>query len=132
LHTKDDNDSRYPCPSSIVEHQDALKLINNAQKTLQEWNIRWGTIAKISFQTTSWDVGLSKVPVDSAHGELMTLVTKGNEMLKELESIPIVELESIRANAWQEVFHLVEGITERIVYTTATLLSHIDIQSHTT
>lgn len=62
----------------------------------------------------------------------MTLVTKGNEMLKELESIPIVELESIRANAWQEVFHLVEGITERIVYTTATLLSHIDIQSHTT
>jgi hypothetical protein len=132
LQTKDDNNSCYSCPSSIVKLQDVSEHTINAQKTFQEWDIKWGTLAKFSFQTnTLGDSGSSKVPVGSIHSGLIALVTMGNETLRGLKSVPFAGLQSTQADTWLEVFRVVEGILERVTHITVALKSHLDTQCQT-
>jgi len=128
-HTKDDDNFCHPCPSSTMKHQDALKIIANAQKTLQDWNTRWGTIANFSSRIFN-----TPDRADSTHGELMAMIRKGREMLLQLKSIAFVDLKSIRAddfpNFWIETFRAAEGIHERVAHADAAL-RNLDMESRT-
>jgi hypothetical protein len=130
----DDDSSRRSCPSAaIITLQDAHKIVTNGQKTLQDWNKRWGAVTTtFSFRVvnTILELGLGKVPAISAHGELMAMIRKGKQMLLQLESIAFIDLQSIQAadfpDFWVETIRVIEGIHERIAHANAALQLCLD------
>ena len=47
LQQQDDDTHYLPSPLTVVGLQDAHKIIANCQKMLQEWNKRYGPVAKL-------------------------------------------------------------------------------------
>src|ERR1700722_3835217 len=131
---KDDDTTRRSCPSAtIITLQDAHEIVANGQKTLQEWNKRWGAVTTtFSFRVinTVLEFGLGKLPAINAHGELMAMIRKGKQALLQLESIAFVVLQSIQAadfqDFWIETIRVIEGIHERIAHANAALQLCLD------
>ena len=89
-----------PCPSTLVSFHDARKIISSGQKVLQEWNRQWESLANFLFRAVNafLELGLIKLPVDRARGELMTMIQNGRRALVQLESIAYCML--ISSQSW--------------------------------
>lgn len=119
----------------MVTFQDAHEFIANGQKTLQEWNGRWGTGGNFLHRAANalLGIGLVKVPADRARGELLDMVRKGREVLLQLESIAFVDLHSIQVDEfqdfWIKTIRVVEGLYERVAQADAVLQLRLDMQT---
>ena len=138
-HSHINKDDDAPChpSSSFVSFQDAQEILVNGQKTLQEWNTRWGTIGNFSFRAAKafLDCGLNKASADNARKELIAVAIKGKELLLQLESLGSVDFQSIRADRipyfWKETFRLVEAVQEQIDHANSALQLCDNVQTRT-
>jgi hypothetical protein len=116
----DDETLLAPWPLKTVTFQDAQEFVANGQKTLQEWNRRWGSGAIFSHQAANalLGIGLVKVPPDRARREILDVIRKGRDALFQLESIAFIDLGSIQDDEfrgfWAEAIRVIFGLHERV------------------
>ena len=107
-------------PGRVVSFEDAHEIVASAQKTLQEWNTRWGSNSNFSFRAICYclELGHVKVPVDHARGEILAMVQKGRDALLDLETIAYIDLHSVKhkdfPNFFIEMVRVIKGLHERI------------------
>jgi hypothetical protein len=101
-------------------------MVANAQKTLQEWNRRWGTDFLFKATYTLLEFGHVKVSVDRVRGEITAMVLKGKEALHHLQSVAFIDTQSMQGgdipNLWIEAYRVMEGLHEQIALARATLV----------
>jgi len=120
-------------PSAVVSFQYASEAVANAQKTLQEWDRRWGTDSKFLFKAmyTFLEVGHVKVSVDRARGEIMAMVIKGKEALLHLQSFGFIDTQTMQggdiAALWTEAYRVMEGLHEQVALARAALV-YVDMK----
>jgi len=112
-------------PLKTLTFQDTHAFVANAQRTLQEWNRRWGTSANF------WHRAM-QVPADRALEELTEMIRKGREALLQMESIALIDLRSIHVDEfrdfWINVVRVVEGLYERVAQAEAVLQLRLGVQ----
>lgn len=112
---------------TTVTFKDAHEFLANGQKTLQEWNRRWGTGAAFVHRAANafLGIGLAKLPEDPTHEEVLDMVRKGRQALLQLESIAFIDLRSTQVDDfpgfWIETMRVVQGLNERVAQADAVL-----------
>jgi hypothetical protein len=98
-----------------VTFQYARESLANGQKTLQEWNRRWGSSASILHRASDAILGFGLAKPDRAREEILNMTRKGREVLSQLESIAFIDLRSIKVDEfpgfWIETIRVFEGAT---------------------
>jgi hypothetical protein len=111
----------------VVTFQDAHEFLANGQKTLWEWNRRWGMGANFSCQAKNAlrGIGLVKVPAACGCGEILDMAQRGRDALAQLESIAFIDLRSIQVDdfpgLWIEFIRVSEGLHDRVAQADAVL-----------
>jgi hypothetical protein len=132
-----DKDDGTPPPTHppTVSFQDAHQIVANGQKTLQDWNKRWGTAANISFEVidTFLKSGHAKMPNNCSCSDLLAVVRKGREALLQLNLIASMDLRSVEVGSfpsfWMDSIRVVEEINERVSLASLILQVCSQIQS---
>jgi hypothetical protein len=113
---------------TVVSFQDAREMVANAQKTLQEWNRRWGTDSDFLFKAmyTLLEFGHAEMAVDRARGEIVAMISKGKEALLHMQLVGTIDLHSIQGNdipnLWIDAYCVMEGIHQQIALARAALV----------